>query len=68
VFSCIAQLQSVVGENKKRTNHENNDLSAEVGMSESISNQKFLECLSNMYSRLQDGMDRKLLKEIFNKK
>jgi hypothetical protein len=41
--------------------------SALVGMSESISNQKFLECLSNMYSRLHDGMERKLLDAVFNK-
>jgi site-specific DNA recombinase len=67
VFSFIAQLQSVVEDKKKRTKKLKTDLSAKVGMSESISNQKFLECLSNMYSRLQDGMERKLLNSYFNK-
>jgi site-specific DNA recombinase len=30
VFSCIAHLQSISGENKKRTNRVKNDLSAQV--------------------------------------
>jgi hypothetical protein len=36
-----------------------------VEVSESISNQKFVECLQNMHSRLNEGLEKKLLNGVF---
>jgi site-specific DNA recombinase len=65
-FLSIAELSRLLDDAKIDNPYHESGLSVWVEVSDSISNQKFLECLQNMHSRLNDGIEKKLLKKLFN--